>query len=42
MISKKVVDAMRRAPVNALSTVTLAPTMGPSVKIDLSDLFANL
>lgn len=42
LITKKVVDAMKRVPTNALSTVTLAPTMGPSVKVDLSDLIAKL
>ncbi len=42
LIAKKVVDAMKRSPINALSSVTLAPTMGPSVKVDLSDLFTNL
>lgn len=41
-MTKKIVDTMKKSPVNALLTVTITPSMGPSVKINLADLIERL
>jgi large subunit ribosomal protein L1 len=39
---KKVIEASKKSPVTALETVTIAPSMGPGVKVDVNDLISNI